>query len=233
MPKFKYFLSPMGQPVKKLLSKPSTERPWWRAPFKYLLRVRPRQRQLHGSMLHRLLGSRLFENALWVPDQHTLAKGVAIGTFIGMLPLIGLQIIVSAVLCYFMRANIAAAALATLISNPFTAPGLVWMQLELGHWVAPAFATMDNTHYEGTARFLVSYGKPLLVGSLVSAAVSALVAYPMTLGGWFLGERMIRRRKAARLIALRHHQHLTHTHPHHHPQGHPSSPTAPPTPPPA
>lgn len=186
-----------------------TERPWWRAPFKYLLRVRPRQRQLQGSLLHRLLGSRLFEPSLWVPRRESFAKGVAIGTFIGMLPLIGLQILVSAVLCYFMRANIAAAALATLVSNPFTAPGLIWMQLKLGHWLAPAFAGVDNTHYEGTAKFLVTYGKPLLVGSLASAALSALIAYPLMHGLWAQAERMARRRKAARLLALRHshHQH--------------------------
>jgi uncharacterized protein (DUF2062 family) len=192
--------------------KSSTLRPWWRTPIQVLLRVRPRQRHLHGSLVHRILGSRLFETALWVPGPQTLAKGVAIGVFIGMLPLIGLQILVSALLCYFMRANIAGSALATLVSNPFTAPGIIWMQLKLGHWIAPAFAGVDNTHYEGTAKFLVTYGKPLLVGSLVSATVSALVVYPLTLGLWALGERMVRRRKAARLIAMRHRQHLQHHH---------------------
>jgi uncharacterized protein (DUF2062 family) len=191
-------------------------RPWWRAPFRYLLRVRPRPRHLHGSLVHRLLGSRIFEVALWVPGRETLAKGVAIGMFIGMLPLIGLQILVSAILCYFMRANIAAAALATLVSNPFTAPGLIWMQLRLGHWIAPAFVGMDNTHYEGTTKFLVTYGKPLLVGSLVSAAVAALISYPVMHGLWALGERMVRRRKARRLKALRHlHPHHHHAHPPH------------------
>lgn len=196
--------SPVPHTPSPAVRKPVTERPerpWWRAPFKYLLRVRPRPRQLHGSLLHRLLGSRLFEAALWVPTRDAFARGVAIGTFIGMLPLIGMQIIVSAVLCYFMRANIAAAAIATLISNPFTAPGLIWMQLKLGHWLAPAFAGMDNTHYEGTAKFLVTYGKPLLVGSLASAAISALIAYPLMHGLWVQGERIVKRRKAARLAA--------------------------------
>jgi uncharacterized protein (DUF2062 family) len=97
----------MKRPVKK----PNTERPWWRTPFRYLLRVRPRPRHLHGSFIHRLLGSRLFEPALWVPARDTLAKGVTIGIFIGLLPLIGLQIIVSVILCYLLRANIAGAAL--------------------------------------------------------------------------------------------------------------------------
>lgn len=187
--------------------KPVTERPWWRAPFRYLLRVRPRPRHLHGSLVHRLLGSRLFETALWVPGRVTLAKGVAIGVFAGLLPLIGLQILTSTVLCYFLRGNVAAAALATLISNPFTAAGILWMQVRLGQWVAPAFVAVDATHYEGTARYLAMYGKPLLVGSLTSAAVGALVAYPLMHGLWALVERMVRRRKAARLHALRHRHH--------------------------
>src|SRR5690606_1325777 len=131
---------PDQQPRVPRPRKPVLERPWWRTPFQYLLRVRPRQRHLRGSLVHRLLGSRLFEPSLWVPGRESLASGVAIGVFFGMLPLIGLQILLSAVLCYFMRANIAAAAFATLVSNPFTAPGLIWMQLKLGHWLAPAFA---------------------------------------------------------------------------------------------
>lgn len=179
------------------------ERPWWRTPFQYLLRIRPRQRQLRGSLVHRLLGSRLFEPSLWVPGRESLASGVAIGVFFGMLPLIGLQILLSAVLCYFMRANIAAAGFATLVSNPFTAPGLIWMQLKLGHWLAPAFVAVDNTHYDGAARFLATYGKPLLVGSLASGALGALVAYPLTLAAWSWGERVVRRHKALRAARLK------------------------------
>lgn len=178
------------------------ERPWWRTPFRYLLRVRPRPRHLHGSLIHRLLGSRLFEPGLWVPTRETLAKGVAIGTFFGLLPLIGLQIIASAVLCYIMRANIAGAALATLISNPFTAAGLLWMQVSLGHWLAPAFVAVDATHYEGTAHYIALYGKPLLVGSLASAVVGGLLAYPLMHGLWLAGEGVVRRR-TARLKASR------------------------------
>jgi uncharacterized protein (DUF2062 family) len=202
--------------------KPSTERPWWRMPFRYLLRVRPRPRHLHGSLLHRLLGSRLFEPALWVPSRDTLAKGVTIGTFIGLLPLVGLQILVSAILCYFLRANIAGAALATLISNPFTAAPLLWMQVRLGHWLAPAFAAVDSTHYDGTARYLAMYGKPLLVGSLASAALGAVIAYPLMHGLWVAAERMVRRRRAARLKALRHRQHHAPHSPHSPHAAHPS-----------
>jgi uncharacterized protein (DUF2062 family) len=193
-------------------------RAWWRKPFRYLLRVRPRQRHLHGSWVHRILGARLFENALWVPTRLTLAKGVAVGMFIGLLPLIGLQILVSVILCYYLRANIAAAVLATFISNPFTAAGLLWMQVMLGHWLAPAFAAVDSTHYTGTAKYLALYGKPLLVGSLASASAGALLSYPLMHGLWLLGEKMVRRRaahRAAHLLALRNKHAAPHAHPHH------------------
>lgn len=223
VPRFEYFLFPMTGTPRKIPFKLVPIRPWWRKPFRYLLKVRPRPRHLHGSLVHKMLGSRIFETSLWVPDREALAKGVAVGMFIGMLPLIGLQILTSAIICYFLRANIAAAALATLVSNPFTAPGLIWAQLELGHWIAPAFVGMDNTHYEGTAKFLVAYGKPLLVGSLVSAAVCGILSYPLMHGLWALGERMVRRRKAARLMALRHHHHAHH-YPHHHASPHPHQP---------
>jgi uncharacterized protein (DUF2062 family) len=192
----------MEAPVKK----PVPERPWWRTPFRYLLRVRPKQRHLHGSLIHRLLGKRIFEPALWVPARATFAKGVAVGTFIGLLPLPG-QIVISGILCYWLRANITAAALATFISNPFTTPGFLWMQLKLGHWLAPAFVAVDSTKYSGTTKYLVVYGKPLLVGSLASAALGALIAYPLMHALWVLGEGIARRRRAARLLALRHAHH--------------------------
>jgi uncharacterized protein (DUF2062 family) len=175
------------------------ERPWWRRPLLLLLRIRLRRRHLHGSMAHKILGSRIFESHLWIPNRESAAKGIALGTFIGLLPLLGLQIIISALLCYFVRANVTAAAIATFISNPFTAAGIIWAQVKLGQWLAPALAmaSVDTTGYSGLAKFLV-YGKPLMIGSLVSAVAGALLAYPLTHWAWKMGEEAIRRRRARR-----------------------------------
>jgi hypothetical protein len=99
------------------------------------------------------------------------------------------------------------------------------MQVRLGHWLAPAFAAVDSTHYDGTARYLAIYGKPLQVGSLASAAIGAIVAYPLMHGLWVAAERMVRRRRAARLKALRHRQHHASHMPHAPHAPHPARPT--------
>lgn len=184
-------------------SRPKPERPWWRTPFRYLLRVRPRPRHLRGSIIHRILGSRLFDAALWVPRRDTLANGVAVGVFAGLLPLYGLQIFASAILCLVFRANIAGAALATLISNPFTYAGLLWMQVRLGVWITSLFVGAEPVEYESAVRNFVAFGKPLVVGSLVSATAGALVAYPLARGLWAVGEGAVRRRRLARMRILR------------------------------
>ncbi len=183
--------------------RPKPERPWWRAPIRYLLRVRPRPRHLHGSFVHRVLGSRLFHPAIWVPRRDTLASGVAIGVFAGLLPLYGLQIFASALLCLVLKANIAGAALATLISNPLTYAGLLWMQVRLGVWITNIFVSVEPVEYESAVRNFVAFGKPLVVGSLVSAAIGAMIAYPLMRGLWALGEGILRRRRYARMRKLR------------------------------
>jgi uncharacterized protein len=189
--------------MKPRAQRPRPERPWWRAPIQYLLRVRPRPRHLRGSFVHRVLGGRLFHPAIWVPRRDTLANGVAIGVFAGLLPLYGLQIFASAILCLVLKANIAGAALATLISNPLTYAGLLWMQIRLGVWITNIFVGIEPVEYEGTVRNFVSFGKPLVVGSLVSAAIGAMIAYPLMHGLWAFGEGIVRRRRFTRMRRLR------------------------------
>ncbi len=178
--------------------------PWWRAPFRYLLRVRPRRRQVHGTLLHRVLGERVLEPSLWIPNRGGVARGFAFGIFTGLLPLPGLQILLGALLCYFMRGNVAVAALATLISNPFTALPLLAVQYKIGEWLMGFLRWTDSAAaYQGAGWQVMAYGKPLLLGSVVSSVLAGLLAYPLAHGLWALGERLVLRRREARLRALR------------------------------
>jgi uncharacterized protein (DUF2062 family) len=187
--------------MKRPIPRPTPERPWWRTPFRYLLRVRPRQRHVHGTLIHRLLGERLLAPALWIPSRDAAARGFAIGIFIGLLPLPG-QIFFSALLCYAMRSNLAIAALATFISNPLTTPGLVWIEYKFGRWLLPLLRWTSGEEFEGAGRHFAAYGKPILLGSLSLAILAGLVAFPLMHGLWIFGEWMVRRR-AARLRARR------------------------------
>ena len=186
--------------MKKRLS-PKPERPWWRTPFRFLLRARLRRRHVHGTLLHRLLGERLFAPELWIPNADSAARGLALGTFVGFLPLPGLQMFFAVLLCYILRSNIAAAVLGTFFTNPFTTPAIVFAQYKLGPALLPAMQYVDTGEYRLAGRSLAAF-KPFLVGSLVSSVVLGLIAYPVTLGVWKLSAAAVARRKQRRAREL-------------------------------
>ncbi len=150
-----------------------------------------------------MFGERALEPSLWIPNRDGVARGLAFGAFTGLLPLPGLQIFLAALICYFLRANVAVAALATLVSNPFTALPLLAAQYKFGGWLMGFLRWTDPAVYQGAGWQFMAYGKPLLVGSLLSAAVAGLVAYPLAHGLWAAGERLVMRRREARSRALR------------------------------
>lgn len=156
---------------------------------RFLLRIRPRQKKLQGSFLHRLLGANLFAAHLWVPERKTVPKSAALGVFIGLLPLVGLQTVFSAIAAYFVKGNIPIAIVSTFISNPFTVGALILAQIKLGEKLAPSLAVSDPTQPLRVTQYFAHYGKPLLVGSLTSALVGGILAYPLGLWVWNLGEK--------------------------------------------
>jgi uncharacterized protein (DUF2062 family) len=172
----------------------SPVRPWWRNPLKFLLRARLRRRQVHGTLLHRMMGERLFAPELWIPNRESTARGLAWGMLIGFLPLPFLQTVSAVALCYFTRSNVAAAVLATLITNPFTFAPIAFAQRELGHLLMGWMQFMP-AEYAGMGRYFSSYVVPFLVGSAVSAVVLALLTYPLALWIWSLVEAAIRRHR--------------------------------------
>jgi uncharacterized protein (DUF2062 family) len=171
-------------------------RPWWRHPLKVLLRARLRRRHVHGTLMHRILGERLFAPELWIPNREATALGFSLGVLAGFLPLPGLQIVFAALLCYFFRANIAASVLATFITNPFTTVPISVAQYKLGQWLLPAVQVVDSGEYARVGRYFSTIFLPFLLGSAVSAVVLALLAYPLSLGAWSLVRSAILRRRA-------------------------------------
>jgi uncharacterized protein len=164
------------------------QRTWWRqwsrSWRRYYLSQFPRKKRLHGTFLHRMLGNRLFEPGLWLPTRESVARGMALGIFFGLMPFFGLQIVLSLVFCFLFRVNVSAAVIATFISNPLTTGGIVWVQLLIGQKLAGPVEPGELEAYAGALKFLVTYGKPLLIGSAITSVVGALLAYPLTLWLW-------------------------------------------------
>jgi uncharacterized protein len=140
-----------------------------------------------------------------LPDRpHRIARGVFAGSFIGFMPLPGLQFLGAAGFAWTLRGNILAALLATFNSNPITTPFFAVGAIALGHWIlgieAPlsyeyvvnAFAhagsdlwanvkaifTEDTAHWEGLKQFWRTIYLPYFIGALIPGlALSALFYY--------------------------------------------------------
>ena len=140
-----------------------------------------------------------------LPDRpHRIARGVFAGSFIGFLPLPGLQFLGAAGLNWLIRGNLLAALLGTFNSNPITTPFFAVGAITLGHWVlgvqtplsydyivnaftdAGAYLwhnirsifTDETAHWEGLRQFWHTIYLPYFIGALIPGlALSALFYY--------------------------------------------------------
>ncbi|MBN2643849.1 MAG: DUF2062 domain-containing protein [Desulfuromonadaceae bacterium] len=115
------------------------------------------------------------------PDE--IAKGFALGIFIGMTPTMGFQMAIAVFFAMLLKENKFAAALAVWISNPLTAPFIYGTQYETGrfllglpHLHLPAHLTMDAFRHFGHDLML-----PLFLGSLIHAILATGIAYALVL----------------------------------------------------
>lgn len=136
---------------------------------------------------------------------HRLALGVAIGLFIALLPLVGIQMFIAAVVCHPVKANKAVAVAMAWVSNPLT---LVPIFLPC-YWLGAAMLGLEAIPYESfVAIFTPEEGG--LIESLYATYVAmldimaplwlgcAVVATAFALPSYFLFRSMITRYRLRR-----------------------------------
>src|SRR3989304_2625216 len=149
-----------------------------------LLHLIPRQHHLNGTILHRVIGERLFDSHLWKPTNKSVSAGFAIGVFIALTPTIGVQIPLIILSALFLRVNIPVALAASWITNPLTAPVIYPLQYKLGLWLSGAPDANVLEGYTGMVRIFFCYAIPLWVGSLISATFCSSLGYVGTVSLW-------------------------------------------------
>ena len=129
---------------------------------------------------------------LWHWNRHSVARGLSLGLFVGILiPLV--QSPVAAALAVPIRANLPTAVVATFVTNPFTTPlifvaaynfGVALLALDISN---PLVDTSRNmAMFERILAWLVSASLPTAVGLLSFAATAAFVGYYGAHWGWRL-----------------------------------------------
>lgn len=145
---------------------------------------------------------------LWVMHRRGVALGVALGIGIGVFP-VPLQMPVAMLAAVAFKANVAAAAAATWLTNPFTMAPIWALAAFLGSFVVPQSAPatpavvpapwdlMSPTTWPSALwEQVVSWGPALLVGFPMAGAVLGTVAYALVYWGWAV---LIRRERQRRL----------------------------------
>ncbi len=152
----------------------------------------------------RWLGPLLEREWLWHLNRKAVASGAALGVFIGLLIPVG-QIPVAAAGALLLRANLPAAALGTLVSNPLTVGPIYWLAYHTGEAIlAPAGPTQDPPAagaHEGRSPSssewldrIADMGEPLMLGLAVFAVGGALLAYLAVRLAWRANVAWRRRR---------------------------------------
>lgn len=130
---------------------------------------------------------------LWQMERGSVARGVAIGLFFGLLlPLA--QILFAVAFAVWLRGHVAVAAAATFVTNPLTFAPLYWLAHRIGSTLlgrstaqAKADAALVEAQVEAAAaaqgwlsatwQAVLNAGAPLLVGLAVMAVAGALLGF--------------------------------------------------------
>ena len=112
-----------------------------------------------------------------------IARGMALGLFIGMSPTFGVQMGLAFVAAVILSENKLAAIIGVWITNPLTAPFIYGLEYETGRVLLgmphPAMHIQFNYH------FLQLFGwqviLPLSLGSLIFGIAAAVIGYTVTL----------------------------------------------------
>jgi uncharacterized protein (DUF2062 family) len=114
------------------------------------------------------------------PD--TIARGMALGLFIGMTPTFGIQMFLALVFALLLRQNKMAAVIGVWCTNPLTAPFIYGLEYEIGRLLLGlphprvaiefSFSTLSGLSWQVMT--------PLCLGSILLGIPVSLIGYALT-----------------------------------------------------
>ena len=179
-------------------------------PRKHFRKYLPSHAAITGNRLIARFGPRLRHHNLWHLHRRSVAGGVAVGLFAGLIP--GpLQIIGGVLLSVLFRVNLPVAAITTIYTNPLTIVPLYFVAYHYGALVTgssggggtaiSAFSTAGLPWYQWLPALLdwmAALGKPLAVGLPLLGLTLAAAGYLAVDIAWKLYVRLAWRRRRQR-----------------------------------
>ncbi len=116
-----------------------------------------------------------------LPDE--IAKGVALGIFIGMTPTFGFQMAIAIFFAYLLRENRLAAVLGVWVTNPVTAPFIYAAEYEVGHRLLgmERFELPSELTWQAYSTLGWEILFPMWFCSIIFGVIFGFVAYQATL----------------------------------------------------
>ncbi len=169
-------------------------------PRRYLRRISRQYRRNEAPWYLRPFRAVLRHPTYFAVNRRSVTGALAIGVFISMLPVPGhtpLAVLVALV----ARVNLGVAALAAWANSPLTLIPVFYFEYRLGAWLldTPIEPWPDAVSWDWLQAQLALLWKPLLLGSLLTALVTAAVVYFGANLIWrWSASRRLRRRRASR-----------------------------------
>lgn len=112
-----------------------------------------------------------------------IAKGVALGIFIGMTPTFGFQMVIALFFAYLLKENRLAAILGVWITNPVTAPIIYAIEYEIGRLLLGMERASLPSEFTLSAYAELGWDIlfPIWVGSMVAGVILGALSYFITL----------------------------------------------------
>lgn len=156
-------------------------------PRRFLKRIMPDHETMREHPHLRKFGQRLTEPRLWHLNRRSVAGGMALGLFIGLMPILG-QMFVAAALAIWLRVNLPIASMAVWVTNPFTVAPIYFYAYKLGAWVlqVPVGQYKFSLSWEWFSHEFLSIWQPLLLGSVILGIVAAILGIVVVRIGWRL-----------------------------------------------
>jgi uncharacterized protein (DUF2062 family) len=110
-----------------------------------------------------------------------VARGLALGVFLGFTPTFGAQIVLAFLLAYLLRQNKLAVFIGVWVTNPLTAPLIYGLEYEVGRLLLgmPAVYAQDALNFQLSWNLGERVFGPLFLGSLVLGIPAAIIAYAL------------------------------------------------------
>ena len=179
---------------------------------KRVQKLLPSHESIKANRYIALFGSALQHPGMWHLNRRSVAGGVAVGLFCGLIP--GpLQMLGAGILAILFRVNLQVALLTTLYTNPFTIVPLYFVAYKIGGFVMGVAAgkelapppdwswSQPMASMEAFGQWALGLGAPLALGVFMLATLLAVTGYLLVRLVWsiYLRRAWLTRRQRRRL----------------------------------